>query len=86
MHSQNSFWTIKGPSINNVDNWDGRGVKIDDGYFSVPNKHVGQNKRTSGKILEKTLNVRTKIRPGRVEFFIILNKRAGKYQYTCSMQ
>ena len=33
--------------------------KID--YSSVPNRHVGRNKRAGGKILRKTLNVQDRI-------------------------
>ena len=47
-------------------------------YSSVPNRRVGRNKRAGGKILKKTLNVQTKIRPCRGEFFLKINKRADQ--------
>jgi hypothetical protein len=47
-------------------------------YSSVPNRHVGQSKRAGGKILKKTLNVQTKIRPCRGDFFLKINKHAGQ--------
>ena len=47
-------------------------------YSSVPNRRVGQNKRAVGKILKKTLNVQTQIRPCRGIFFLEINKPAGQ--------
>ena len=47
-------------------------------YSSVPNRRVGQNKRAGGKILKKTLNVQTQIRPCRGNFFLKIDKRAGQ--------
>ena len=47
-------------------------------YSSVPNRRVGQNKRAGGKILKKTLNVQTQVRPCRGDFFVKINKRAGQ--------
>ena len=50
----------------------------DSGYSSVPNRRIGPNKRAGGKILKKTLNVQTQIRPCRGDFFLKINKRAGQ--------
>ena len=47
-------------------------------YSSVRNRSVGQNKRAGGKILKKTFNVQTQIRPCRGDFFFKINKRAGE--------
>ena len=47
-------------------------------YSSVPNRRVGRNKRAGGKILKKTLNVQTQIRPCRGYFFLKIDKRAGE--------
>ena len=47
-------------------------------YSSVPNRRIGPNKRAGGKILKKTLNVQTQIRPCRGDFFLKINKRAGQ--------
>ena len=47
-------------------------------YSNVLNRRVGQNKRAGGKILKKTLNLQTQIRPCRGDFFLEINKRAGK--------
>ena len=47
-------------------------------YSSVPNRSVGRIKRAGWKILRKTLNVQTKIRPCRGEFFLKINKRADQ--------
>ena len=47
-------------------------------YSSVLNRRVGQNKHAGGKILKKTLNVQTQIRPCRGDFFFKINKRAGQ--------
>ena len=44
----------------------------------MPNRRIGPNKRAGGKILKKTLNVQTQIRPCRGEFFLKIDKRAGQ--------
>ena len=44
----------------------------------MPNRRVGRNKRAGGKILKKTLNVQTQIRPCRGDFFLKINKCAGQ--------
>ena len=53
-------------------------IFFDSNYSSVPYRCVGRNKHAGGKILRKTLNVQTKIRPGRGEFFLKINKHAGQ--------
>ena len=45
-------------------------------YSSVPNRRAVQNKRAGGKIVSKSINVQTKMRPCRGEFFLKINKRA----------
>ena len=45
-------------------------------YSSVPNRCAVRNKRAGGKIVSKSINVQTKIRPCRGEFFLKINKRA----------
>ena len=47
-------------------------------YSSVPNRRAVQNKRAGGKIVSKSINVQTKIRPCRGEFFLKINKRADQ--------
>ena len=46
-------------------------------YSSVPNRRA-RNKRAGGKIVSKSINVQTKIRPCRGEFFLKINKRADQ--------
>ena len=41
------------------------------------NKRAGWNKRAGRKVFSKLINVQTKIRPYRGEFFPKINKRAG---------
>ena len=55
-----------------------KAFKIVSRYSSVPNRRIGPNKRAGGKILKKTLNVQTQIRPCRGDFFLKINKRAGQ--------
>ena len=55
-------------------------------YSSVPNRRVGQNKRAGGKILKKTLNVQTQVRPCRGDFFVKINKRAGQLAIKINVQ
>ena len=45
-------------------------------YSSVPNRRAGRNKRAGGIFFSKSINVQTKIRPCRVDFFLKINKRA----------
>ena len=40
------------------------------------NKRAGWNKRAGRKVFSKLINVQTKIRPYRVDFFLKINKRA----------
>ena len=47
-------------------------------YSSVPNRRAVRNKRAGGKIVSKSINVQTKIRPCRGEFFLKINKRADQ--------
>ena len=47
-------------------------------YSSVPNRRAGRNKRAGGKIFSKSINVQTKIRTCRGEFFLKINKRADQ--------
>ena len=47
-------------------------------YSSVPNRRAVQNKRAGGKIVSKSINVQTKIRPCRGKFFLKINKRADQ--------
>ena len=48
------------------------------GYSSVPNRRVVQNKHAGGKIVSKSINMQTKIRPCRGKFFLKINKRADQ--------
>ena len=41
-------------------------------------KRAGQNRRAGGKIFSKSINVQTKIRLCREEFFLKINKRADQ--------
>ena len=45
-------------------------------YWTNTNKRAGWNKRAGGNFFSKSINVQTKIRPCRVEFFLKINKRA----------
>ena len=47
-------------------------------YSSVPNRRAVRNKRAGGKIVSKSINVQTKIRPCRGKFFLKINKRADQ--------
>ena len=47
-------------------------------YSSVPNRRAVRNKRAGGKIVSKSINVHTKIRPFSGEFFLKTNKRADQ--------
>ena len=47
-------------------------------YSSVPNRRAVQNKRADGKTVSKSINVQTKIRLCRGEFFLKINKRADQ--------
>ena len=47
-------------------------------YSSVPNRRAVRIKRAGGKIVSKSINVQTKIRPCRGEFFLKINKRADQ--------
>ena len=47
-------------------------------YSSVPNRRAVRNKRAGGKIVSKSRNVQTKIRPCRGEFFLKINKCADQ--------
>ena len=40
------------------------------------NKRAGWNKRAGGQVFSKLINVQTKIRPYKVDFFLKINKRA----------
>ena len=47
-------------------------------YSSVPNRRAVRNKRGGGKIVSKSINVQTKIRLCRGEFFLKIKKRADQ--------
>ena len=47
-------------------------------YSSVPNRRAVRNKRAGGKIVSKSINVLTKIRPCRGNFFLKINKHADQ--------
>ena len=51
-------------------------IKVQVEKFLKNNKRAGQNRRAGGKIFSKSINVQTKIRPCRGEFFLKINKRA----------
>ena len=44
-------------------------INVQVGKFLKNIKRAGQNRRTGGKIFSKSINVQTKIRPCRGEFF-----------------
>ena len=46
--------------------------------LSNTNKHAGWNRRAGGNFFSKSINVQTKIRPCRGEFFLKINKRADQ--------
>ena len=52
--------------------------RVENEYSSVPNRRAVRNKRAGGKIVSKSINVQTKIRPCRGEFFLKINKRADQ--------
>ena len=47
-------------------------------YSSVPNRRAVRNKRAGGKIVSKSINVQTIIRPCRGNFFLKISKRADQ--------
>ena len=53
-------------------------INVQVGKFLKNIKHAGQNRRAEGNFFSKSINVQTKIRPCRGDFFLKINKRADQ--------
>ena len=53
-------------------------INVQEGKFLKNIKRAGHNRRAGRKIFLKLINVQTKIRPGRGEFFLVFIKKYAK--------